>query len=523
MIMTPEKRITGLCVTLALVAGVGLGPLACGSLAGGSPEGPPPGEGVTPLMRAADAADLREVERLLAEGDEPRARDEHGRTALMHLLRSDVYHHSVMYRPGKVPVAEALLAAGTPIDSQDTSGATALVYAVRWNHFEVAALLLRRGADVTPRDRLGRSALTWAASRGADDEKLVRPLLRAGATVSLLDALLLDDLEQARGLVSRDVVRHEGPGGETALMLAARAGDLGLVRRLLAAGADPRAADASGRPVLLYALGGQPLHWVDLGGTTWEAYAPAEPVDGRVPLLLALLAAGAPVDAPTERGETALAWAVRLEAREVARLLLERGADPNAADLAGQTPLTHAIKGADVALVRLLLEGGADPSGGDSYYSLPLVAAVSRKQPRPEVIRVLLEAGARVNDSRHGRTPLMAASHEGTAAAVAVLLEAGADVNARSRAERSPEQDTLLRERGVELPAEGLTALMLAAGWNTPDVVRLLLEAGADVHACSDAGETALDIAMRHERQKNAALLRQAGSAGKPNTGRPRR
>src|SRR5207247_6043837 len=62
--------------------------------------------------------------------------------------------------------------------------------------------------------------------------------------------------------------------------------------------------------------------------------------------------------------------------------------------------------------------------------------------------------------SREGWTPLMNAVHKGRFAVVRILVEAGADVNAKS--------------------ADGVTALMLATGEPQTDIVRALLDAGAD-------------------------------------------
>jgi ankyrin repeat protein len=56
---------------------------------------------------------------------------------------------------------------------------------------------------------------------------------------------------------------------------------------------------------------------------------------------------------------------------------------------------------------------------------------------------------------------------------------------------------------------------MLAAGWNSPDVVARLLAAGARVEARSTKGETALSLARRNGRSENVALLEGAGASAR--------
>ena len=92
-----------------------------------------------------------------------------------------------------------------------------------------------------------------------------------------------------------------------ALTAAVNAGDAGLVRSLLAEGADPNAAGYNGRTLLMRAAS-----------------------TGRLEVVRALLDAGAEVDAQKENGATALIMAVFFGHAEVARLLLARGADPSA-------------------------------------------------------------------------------------------------------------------------------------------------------------------------------------------------
>ena len=135
--------------------------------------------------------------------------------------------------------------------------------------------------------------------------------------------------------------------------------------------------------------------------------------------------AGADVNARDEHGATALAWSVVRGNSTNVELLLKAGADPNITNELGIAPLYLAIENGFVALAARLLDSGAD-------------ANLARE---------------------NGETPLMTAARRGQTDIVSALLKRGADVNARTR-------------------KFGQTALMWATGH--PDIVRLLLQSGAD-------------------------------------------
>ncbi|MEU5217857.1 ankyrin repeat domain-containing protein [Streptomyces sp. NPDC020807] len=125
--------------------------------------------------------------------------------------------------------------------------------------------------------------------------------------------------------------------GETALYRAAVGNEPGIVRVLLAAGADPgRAAEDPG---------GLPLCGAACGG--------------HAEVVRALLAGGAAVDQEEAYGFTALAWAVGLGHAGTVRALLEHGADPDRPGPDGVVPLVAAARRGSTASVRALLDHGA--------------------------------------------------------------------------------------------------------------------------------------------------------------------
>jgi ankyrin repeat protein len=164
------------------------------------------------------------------------------------------------------------------------------------------------------------------------------------------------------------------------------------------------------------------------------------------------------VNARSGDGSTALLWAAHWDTLDTAGLLIRAGADPNAANDFRMTPLSQACTNGSAALVGLLLKAGANPNA-------PIATGVP---------------------------PIMTCARSGNADAVRILIAGDADVNAKE-------------------PVQNQTALMWAAAEHHPDVVRILIQAKANVGAPTKNGFTALHFAAREGDIDNARLLLAAG------------
>ncbi|MFB7516127.1 ankyrin repeat domain-containing protein [Streptomyces sp. NPDC056144] len=206
--------------------------------------------------------------------------------------------------------------------------------------------------------------------------------------------------------------------GETALYQAAVGNEPGIVRVLLAAGADPgRAAEDPG---------GLPLCGAACGGHTG--------------VVRALLAGGAAADQEEAYGYTALAWAVGLGHTETVRALLEHGADPDRPGPDGVVPLVAAARRGSSSCVRALLDheaAGREAAlrearrwiGADIAAELRrgLVAGNDGGQTYEAVVRRVREDGGItvvVDLLRENGAPSRSAERQTGHAAIATLLEA---------------------------------------------------------------------------------------------------
>ena len=233
-----------------------------------------------------------------------------------------------------------------------------------------------------------------------------------------------------------------------------------------------------------------------------------------------LLKDGADPNAENARGRTPLFEASADERNyEVVKVLLEHGADPNGrcSGVSGETPLFVAsADGRNYEVVKVLLEHGADPNGrGGVFRETPLFAAAG-STGTAEIVRLLLENGADPNaEDDRGFTPLMQAATDGfDVEVVKSLLGKGADVN-----HRSPTGETaLLQAAGCfkdsyEVDDDKERVRRLAEEKEHYDVVRLLLDAGADVNVqCKEYGRTPLFYAEWEGAPSIARLLLERGA-----------
>ncbi|MDP6582876.1 MAG: ankyrin repeat domain-containing protein, partial [Vicinamibacterales bacterium] len=154
--------------------------------------------------------------------------------------------------------------------------------------------------------------------------------------------------------------------------------------------------------------------------------------------VVALLSDGADVNAAQPDGATALHWAAHWDAVDSARRLLEAGAAVNAVNDLGVAPLAIACRNGNARMVDTLLAGGADariaePSGETALMTCARTGSA-------QAVELLLSGGAVPNASERasGQTALMWAVAGRHTSAARALVEAGADLDARSHGQFTP-------------------------------------------------------------------------------------
>lgn len=312
----------------------------------------------------------------------------------------------------------------------------------------------------------------------------------------------------------------------TPLCIAAKSGNTDKVRFLLQAGADPHFRDANGYSPLIQAVFGQ---------------APSRPQ-----VVHLLLDAGADPSIVTSYGESPLGTALRFSDFETLRILLDAGANlailgwnplmrviafgtlnevqaelqsganPNEARRHGMTPWLLCVLVGDVAKAEKLLEYGANIDSSDLFMAVG--------KDNPAMVGWLLGYGLDVNvrDSYQGSV-LSEATTWGAAACVKLLIDAGADVHAEDHVHSqpisnasTPEVARLLVDAGADInfiSGEGYSRLKYAAEGGSVEMIRTLLDMGAETDAEAKRHTTTpLYVAVQQDDMEIVRLLLEAGA-----------
>jgi ankyrin repeat protein len=257
----------------------------------------------------------------------------------------------------------------------------------------------------------------------------------------LVRAAVAGDMQAVRTLLrqAHDVDARAGDGS-TALHWAVRAEDADTVNALLRAGAHVSVANA-------------------LGVT--PAYVAAE--NGNAAILRRLLDAGADVKTADASGDTLLMAAVRAGNADAVDLLLERGAAVNAGDpQVGHTALMWATRRNDTAIMKRLLARGAEADARTRVGERPVARppGAGGGSHGVGIVRSGVPPQGEQQPAAGGMTPLLFAARDGRVEAAALLIEAGAAVDAAD--------------------PNGITPLVMALTNGQFAVAKLLLDRHAD-------------------------------------------
>ena len=434
----------------------------------------------TPLHSAAATnPNPRVVDLLLENGAQLHAESQNGDTALLMAVISDE----------QTAVVESLLDQGAGTQWEDESGFTLLHRASFFGASEVVRLLLERGYDPNANDDEDSGTPLFTAAMSGDP-LVVEALLEYGADVHLREGFW--------DWTPLHVATSGMTGGY------AKGTAIEVVRLLLDQGADVHSQDNQGETPLHLAV----MHREDddLFREFVAMLGSERPVVEATEMVEFLLDRGADIEAENSRRETPLLRAAEGSRKpDVVRLLLSRGSDVGAYNGHGESACQVATRmgwlvdtdimpelcgefgiwltngfwqDAAIPDIQRELDAGADINAQDGKGETPLYKAVAWNPYPDTVVEFLLDRGADPNIAgrRFGWSPLHRAAEKGQLVSVAILLGRGADLHAKS--------------------GHGYTALHLASrsvySSEGLETVRLLLDRGAEIDVRNDFGETPL-------------------------------
>jgi ankyrin repeat protein len=420
--------------------------------------------GSAPLAEAVKLADARMVKTLLDAGAKPEAPNPDGETALMLAIKT-----------GELPIVEMLIKAGANVNTiEKFHNQTPLMWAADApkNAGEIIKLLLAKGADVKPRAEYS----DWPSQITSEPRAQYRP---TGGLTAMLYAARSGCFECVEELIDAHAdVSVPTPEGVTPLMVALDNDHNDVAKLLMDRGANLNVWDWWGRTALYIAIdrkeGGSS------GGLRIAGAAPAAGGRGG-------------------RGGRGAGAAVRGSERppvsnmEIINALLDAGVDPNTQlnmhrpsrggnsgrfienlRSTGATPLSRAVEGGDVEVARALLAKGADPNINDMGLTPFLMASG-------------------VGPGNRGGTGLAAQNSVGGATNTALmdlLIQHGANVNAQVTGTKTYS----MRVSRAPSANEGKTALHVAAQTGRVDVVRYLLDKGANTQIADADGKKPIEL-----------------------------
>jgi len=399
-------------------------------------------DGTTALHWTSYRDDLESTDLLLRAGAKANAANDLGATPLWNASQN-----------GNAAIVKRLLDAGANPNAALIAGETPVMVASRSGYPEVVELLLAKGGNPNAHGTRGQTALMWAVAQ--QHPEVVKVLIAHGVDLKARSDVWTEVMAvPPHGYLPYNLkIPH---GGETALMFAARVGDLESAKLLVAAGANVNDADAWG-----------------VSATTLAAHS------GFTDLVL---------------------------------FLLDKGADPNAAPN-GFTALHEAIERRDEKMVAALLDHHADPnfplktftptrrSSDDFHFEPALVGAtpywLAARFTEPGIMRLLV---------KHGADPLFVHHADWVAEQGFGGVTRKENVNALMAA-----VGMLRVSPWVEVERLDREALTL-------ETVKLTIELGADLNLANTDGRTALDAAKGLKYQSVVDFLTEKGAkAGAPN------
>lgn len=500
----------------------------------------------TPLHYAAISGELEIAKMLLDKGANIHAKNEYGATALQ----------TAVFR-NKLNIVELLLNRGASVNEKKSDGSTSLHTAIQRGNLKAVEMLLKYKVNVNSVSnsyrRDGQTPLHFAAERG--NERIIELLLKNGAIIDAkakgLTPVYFATLH-GKDKVVKKLLDHganvdaQDTSGKTILHLAVELGNLKMVDHILKHGPDlNNKMNSSSLNKAICGAKGKYKLIIDKLLKYGFTYDPDQKLlqtaieKGYTQIVENCLKnssnAKSFLNNLPKKSYSLLHAAVQKKQYEITEMLIKYGADVNVVDGKDKSPMYYATENGDIKMLKLLLANEASVKNCSGL----LINAV--KKENIEMVQLLLKHKVNVKEvDVFGRTALhYSALNElddcldsvlcmqlikkfiksGKEQATAVkgeiakiLLAAGADVNTKAKDGRSPLHCAcfkgyynvvqVLFEYNAKMFADetGALPMHLGAYSGNVDILKMLINKGADVNAKTNDGWTAVHFAT-HEVQ----------------------
>ena len=440
---------------------------------------------------------------------------------------------------GETGILRNLERAGIDLGDSDASGFTPLLAAVRSGNESTIEFLMERNEvveNINAFTALEKETPLSAALRERDFE-LASMLIEAGAEVDVdikrgrpfvIDAIEKQDAEMIDFLFSHGAdVEYRGAFPISAFAVAASLDNFELMQRCLKEGAAVDTRGESGNPLLIEAVmeenpkktrllleNGADVNILCVENRRMELTALSHAFDQGSSIVENLLFEhGANANVNGVSGEPLIVQSIAENDLVAAQRSLEEGANPDVMNKDGCTPLAIAVAEEELNAVELLIEAGADPSLSGAGMESPLLLAI--ENGNIAIAHMLIVSGAKFDKQRM----LARAYSERNTPLMSLLLNAGADPESTLW-----KTDERVFDIAVRDGSTGAVRTLLDSGASIGDnlwaailseqdeLIRLILEAGADPRQVGPGGEDPLDFCLRRGRYKAAGILLAGGA-----------
>jgi ankyrin repeat protein len=493
--------------------------------------------GLTPLLAAVMARKKEAIKILINAGTDIEKKDNSGNSPLTLAMRSDDASLIEPFRQSKSfpsdfetrvkkerlgieflkTVAQGdqkkisqFVAEGVDLEVKSKEGQTALQIAVLKGDVNTIRLLLKAGANVNATATNGITNLMIAALRG--DAVVTGLLIEAGARINDKDANGRTALIYA--------MAAQKPGNVIYASTLLNSSPEEVIALLIKAGADINATEKENNSAIGIAC--QEHRWPEVkqllraGAKATQKLCPffAEVTTGTPNDVREFLKTGIKINEPeNETGLTALHIAASAGRAEIVEILLGAGADGNLKDKQGVQPLIYAIRPGNVETVKVLVKAKVNldtkviPS--DPYMPDGAALNLALERHADDIVDVLIDAGADPNvRDRRGKTALMSAAGDLIVGLLRKLLQHGADVNAQDEsrwsalmhatiASRTDAYTTKKDKNGKTIDVNAVVRGDIVIDDDQVQTINLLVNAGADLEARNNVGETPLILAVK--------------------------
>jgi ankyrin repeat protein len=419
-------------------------------------------------------------------------------------------------KQGNLAAVRALISQHADVNVAEADGMTALHWAVRADDVPTVQVLLRARANVKAVSRYGVTPIILAAQNG--DTALVDALLKAGADPNsalpegetvLMTAARTGSASAVKTLVAHgaNINAKENWQGQTALMWAAAQNNAAAVKTLIDLGAEKNErSKLLSFPEFKFETSGMAITVLPRGGWTPLMYAAR---DGAIDAVRALADAKADLNATDPDGTTALMYAIINAHFDTAAALIEKGADPNVADSTGTTALYSAV---DMHTLGPMLSRPS-PKLVDTLDAADIAkrlidhgADVNARLKRPILGRHHLPTGdASLGE---GTTALARAAKSNDLQLMRMLLDAGADPKLTLKDRTTP---LMIAAAGGAVVGAYAIAIPVTED-SSIEAIKLCLERGVDVNAFNTNGATALHSAVQRGAERVVRYLGEHGA-----------